>query len=79
LEALVEKFQWGTRIGLSTARWVFEIGTFLLRTEFELIFKNAKSFPTVFSTLDSSSLSGLLARSFMRTSNPLDRPVERNA
>ena len=36
---------WGTRIGLPTARWMLEIGTFLLRTESELILKSRQVVP----------------------------------
>ena len=36
---------WGTRIGLPTARWMLEIGTFLLRTESELILKSRRVVP----------------------------------
>ena len=36
---------WGARIGLPTARWMLEIGTFLLRTESELILKSRRVVP----------------------------------
>jgi uncharacterized protein len=36
---------WGTRIGLPIARWMLEIGTFLLRTESELILKSRRVVP----------------------------------
>jgi uncharacterized protein len=36
---------WGARIGLPTARWMLEIGTFLLRTESELILKSRQVVP----------------------------------
>jgi uncharacterized protein len=36
---------WGTSIGLPTARWMLEIGTFLLRTESELILKSRQVVP----------------------------------
>jgi uncharacterized protein (TIGR01777 family) len=36
---------WGTRIGLPTALWMIEIGTFLLRTESELILKSRQVIP----------------------------------
>jgi hypothetical protein len=36
---------WGTRIGLPTARWMIEIGTFLMRTESELILKSRQVVP----------------------------------
>ncbi|MBB5345494.1 TIGR01777 family oxidoreductase [Tunturibacter empetritectus] len=36
---------WGTRIGLPTAPWMLEIGTFLLRTESELILKSRQVIP----------------------------------
>jgi uncharacterized protein (TIGR01777 family) len=36
---------WGTRIGLPTASWMIEIGTFLLRTESELILKSRQVIP----------------------------------
>jgi uncharacterized protein len=36
---------WGTRIGLPTARWMMEIGTFLMRTESELILKSRQVIP----------------------------------
>jgi uncharacterized protein (TIGR01777 family) len=36
---------WGTRIGLPTYPWMIEIGTFLLRTESELILKSRQVIP----------------------------------
>jgi uncharacterized protein (TIGR01777 family) len=36
---------WGTRIGLPTASWIIEIGTFLMRTESELILKSRQVIP----------------------------------
>jgi uncharacterized protein (TIGR01777 family) len=36
---------WGTRIGLPTAPWMMEIGTFLMRTESELILKSRQVVP----------------------------------
>jgi uncharacterized protein len=36
---------WGTRIGLPTASWMIEIGTFLMRTESELILKSRQVVP----------------------------------
>jgi uncharacterized protein (TIGR01777 family) len=36
---------WGTHIGLPTARWMIEIGTFLMRTESELILKSRQVVP----------------------------------
>jgi uncharacterized protein (TIGR01777 family) len=36
---------WGTRIGLPTPLWMIEIGTFLLRTESELILKSRQVVP----------------------------------
>ena len=36
---------WGIRIGLPTARWMLEIGAFLLRTESELILKSRRVVP----------------------------------
>jgi hypothetical protein len=37
---------WGTRIGLPTAEWMVEIGTFFLRTESELVLKSRRVVPT---------------------------------
>lgn len=37
--------QWGTRIGLSSAEWMTELGTFFLRTESELILKSRRVVP----------------------------------
>jgi uncharacterized protein (TIGR01777 family) len=37
---------WGTRIGLPSARWMIEIGTFLMRTESELVLKSRRAVPT---------------------------------
>jgi uncharacterized protein len=36
---------WGTRIGLPTASWMLEIGTFLIRTESELVLKSRQVIP----------------------------------
>ena len=36
---------WGTRIGLPTTRWMLEAGTFLLRTESELVLKSRRVVP----------------------------------
>ncbi|MEX0725284.1 MAG: TIGR01777 family oxidoreductase [Planctomycetaceae bacterium] len=36
---------WGTRIGLHAARWMLEIGCFLMRTESELILKSRRVIP----------------------------------
>ena len=36
---------WGTRIGLPTAEWMIEVGTFLLRTESELVLKSRQVVP----------------------------------
>jgi len=36
---------WGTHIGLPTARWMLEVGTFLLRTESELVLKSRQVVP----------------------------------
>jgi uncharacterized protein len=36
---------WGTRIGLPTTSWMIEIGTFLMRTESELILKSRQVVP----------------------------------
>jgi uncharacterized protein len=43
LQALREA--WGTRIGLPTTSWMIEIGTFLMRTESELILKSRQVIP----------------------------------
>jgi uncharacterized protein (TIGR01777 family) len=37
---------WGTQIGLPTAKWMVEIGTFLMRTESELVLKSRRVVPT---------------------------------
>jgi uncharacterized protein len=37
---------WGTRIGLPAPAWLLEIGTFLLRTESELVLKSRRVIPT---------------------------------
>ena len=37
---------WGIRVGLPTTRWMLEIGTFLLRTESELVLKSRQVVPT---------------------------------
>jgi hypothetical protein len=36
---------WGTRIGLPTTSWMIEIGTFLMRTESELVLKSRQVIP----------------------------------
>jgi uncharacterized protein len=36
---------WGARIGLPTARWMLEMGTFLMRTESELVLKSRQVVP----------------------------------
>ncbi|QEE27944.1 TIGR01777 family protein [Terriglobus albidus] len=36
---------WGTRFGLPTTRWMLELGTFLMRTESELILKSRQVVP----------------------------------
>jgi uncharacterized protein len=36
---------WGTRVGLPTTRWMLELGTFLLRTESELVLKSRQVIP----------------------------------
>jgi len=36
---------WGARIGLPTLPWMLEIGTFLLRTESELVLKSRRVVP----------------------------------
>jgi hypothetical protein len=36
---------WGTRFGLPTAHWMMEVGTFLMRTESELILKSRQVIP----------------------------------
>jgi uncharacterized protein len=36
---------WGTRIGLPTATWMLEIGTFLMRTESEFVLKSRQVVP----------------------------------
>jgi hypothetical protein len=37
---------WGTRVGLPTVQWMVEIGTFLMRTESELVLKSRRVVPT---------------------------------
>lgn len=37
---------WGIRLGLPTPRWLLEIGTFLLRTESELVLKSRRVTPS---------------------------------
>lgn len=37
---------WGTRIALPAARWMVEIGTLLMRSESELVFKSRRVVPT---------------------------------
>jgi uncharacterized protein (TIGR01777 family) len=36
---------WGARVGLPTTRWMLELGTFLLRTESELVLKSRQVVP----------------------------------
>jgi uncharacterized protein len=36
---------WGARIGLPTTSWMIEIGTFLMRTEAELVLKSRRVVP----------------------------------
>lgn len=36
---------WGTRIGLPASKWMLEIGTFLMRTETELVLKSRRVVP----------------------------------
>jgi NAD dependent epimerase/dehydratase family enzyme len=36
---------WGIRIGLPAPRWMLEIGTLLMRTESELVFKSRRVVP----------------------------------
>jgi NAD dependent epimerase/dehydratase family enzyme len=36
---------WGARFGLPASRWMLAIGTFLLRTETELVLKSRRVFP----------------------------------
>ena len=36
---------WGTRIGLPVAPWMLEAGTFLMRTESELVLKSRRVVP----------------------------------
>jgi len=36
---------WGTKLGLPASRWILEIGTFLLRTESELVLKSRRVVP----------------------------------
>jgi uncharacterized protein (TIGR01777 family) len=36
---------WGTRLGLPAARWMLEVGAFMLRTETELILKSRRVIP----------------------------------
>ena len=38
--------EWGTPFGLPTTRWMLELGTFLLRTESELVLKSRRVIPT---------------------------------
>lgn len=37
---------WGTRLGLPASRWMLEVGTFLMRTETELVLKSRRVVPT---------------------------------
>lgn len=39
------RFAWGARIGLPAARWMLEIGAFVMRTETELILKSRRVVP----------------------------------
>jgi NAD dependent epimerase/dehydratase family enzyme len=36
---------WGTRFGLPSPKWMIEIGTFLMRTESELVLKSRRVVP----------------------------------
>ena len=36
---------WGTRLGLPSAEWMVEVGTFLMRTESELVLKSRQVVP----------------------------------
>ena len=36
---------WGTRVGLPASKWMLEIGTFLMRTETELVLKSRRVIP----------------------------------
>ena len=36
---------WGIRVGLPAARWMLEVGTFLMRTESELVLKSRRVVP----------------------------------
>jgi uncharacterized protein len=36
---------WGTRLGLPAARWMLEVGAFVLRTETELVLKSRRVVP----------------------------------
>ncbi|MFC6647381.1 epimerase [Granulicella cerasi] len=38
---------WGARIGLPATKWMVEIGTFLMRTESELVLKSRRAVPTL--------------------------------
>jgi NAD dependent epimerase/dehydratase family enzyme len=37
---------WGARLGLPTPKWMLELGTFLMRTESELVLKSRRVVPT---------------------------------
>ncbi|HEV2619628.1 MAG TPA: DUF1731 domain-containing protein, partial [Acidobacteriaceae bacterium] len=37
---------WGTRLGLASTSWMIEIGTFLMRTESELVLKSRRVIPS---------------------------------
>ena len=37
---------WGTRIGLPTTEWMLELGTWLMRTESELVLKSRRVIPS---------------------------------
>ncbi len=36
---------WGTRVGLPTTRWMLEVGTWMMRTESELVLKSRRVVP----------------------------------
>ena len=37
---------WGAKIGLPAAKWMLEVGTFLMRSESELVLKSRRVVPT---------------------------------
>jgi uncharacterized protein len=39
------RMAWGVRIGLPATRWMLEIGTFIMRTETELVLKSRRVIP----------------------------------